>query len=197
MNYHRRPYYRDVVYPLTVVLDLDETLVHTISPDALTPQLSTSFQTFPIGSDYVALKRPYLDEFIKEVFEISFPVIVWTAAERNYAEEVCRNIFKNRPPAKIYARENCERKKDHLKKPVQNILTDFGNFVDSDRMVALDDRVSAYYKADREFLVPIQAWIGDPSDDCLLKAISFFKMLKSKDDIPAEIAQISWKEFWL
>jgi TFIIF-interacting CTD phosphatase-like protein len=77
--------------PLTLVLDLDETLVHcTVEPT------SDSDETFPVvfhGVEYlVHVKlRPHVFEFLESVCD-KFEVVVFTASQRVYADELLNRL---------------------------------------------------------------------------------------------------------
>lgn len=71
--------------PLTLVLDLDETLVHftELSPDkrAMLPHLTNQEKEF--GGYYTV--RPYALSFLSEMSEM-FEIIVFTAGTKSYAD---------------------------------------------------------------------------------------------------------------
>jgi CTD small phosphatase-like protein 2 len=77
--------------PITLVLDLDETLVHcTVEPTA------DADETFPVvfhGMEYlVHVKlRPYVFDFLQSVCE-KFEVVVFTASQKVYADELLNRI---------------------------------------------------------------------------------------------------------
>jgi hypothetical protein len=77
--------------PITLVLDLDETLVHCTVEDVADADL-----TFPVlfhGINYqVNVRiRPYLQEFFKRIHG-HFEVVVFTASQRVYANELLDRI---------------------------------------------------------------------------------------------------------
>jgi TFIIF-interacting CTD phosphatase-like protein len=58
---------------LTIVLDLDETLIYA-------------------RDEICILKRPYLDNFINVLKNLNCEIVIWTAAEHSYALEVLKHI---------------------------------------------------------------------------------------------------------
>lgn len=80
-----------------LVLDLDETLIHTTNdPGAVRrrhgvePDFNLSFLKERIHLS--SFKRPYLDDFLRSVQE-SWQLAVWTAASADYAEMACKEVF--------------------------------------------------------------------------------------------------------
>lgn len=158
---------------MCVVLDLDETLVRTFRPsDKISKEIKAhkDYYKFTIaGETFEGIKRPYLDEFMKLIYRISNPVIVFTAATRNYADEIIKAIFpKDKQPFDIFSYEDCTG--EQVIKPIDLIFKKHGDFIDENRLIILDDRESAYYPRDQENLALIPKFVGDLDDDALKNA---------------------------
>lgn len=132
-----------------IVLDLDETLVHSIDDMEylhelellnnprylnLRPRLFTlrldNIMSKP-GSGVVhemwGTTRPYLKEFLKFCFTYFSQVIVWSAGKPGYVHEVVRKIFKDlRMPDRILTSEDCVypygKKDEPSYKPLRKII---------------------------------------------------------------------------
>ena len=82
---------------VNIVLDLDETLIHTVISEKpnniLARRSDLKFQFSPDGAIYYVFKRPGLDEFLNEVFKQFKKVGIWTAADRQYAKMVIKKIL--------------------------------------------------------------------------------------------------------
>jgi CTD small phosphatase-like protein 2 len=74
---------KPLTFKYTLVLDLDETLVHYKQP------LASSPKQIPANSNL--LIRPHAHEFLKELNKF-YRVIVFTAASKDYAEWVLDQI---------------------------------------------------------------------------------------------------------
>jgi len=79
----------------TLVLDLDETLVHCTTLPIQNPDL-----IFPVDFngdhfDVYVLKRPYLEEFLDEVSRL-FEIVIFTASQQVYADTLLNLIDPSR-----------------------------------------------------------------------------------------------------
>lgn len=81
---------------IIVVLDLDETLIHSMTTKERESYNKTiNFTSHEmIGSDYIIYERPGLQEFLDFLFD-NFTVCVWTAASKDYASFIVSNIVLN------------------------------------------------------------------------------------------------------
>jgi RNA polymerase II subunit A small phosphatase-like protein len=79
----------------TLVLDLDETLVHSSEADALRPTEQSRMGRKPdydLG-DMRGYFRPHLQSFLRWAFD-NFNVGVWTAGSPEYANDIVRVVFE-------------------------------------------------------------------------------------------------------
>lgn len=97
---------------VNVILDLDETLIRTVNVlPVIDPELVKKVDfTFKLGGlHYYIIKRPGLDMFLDFLFKY-FSVGIWTASNKDYAKNICKNILsvKNLKCIKfIYSRNFC------------------------------------------------------------------------------------------
>lgn len=83
-----------------LLLDLDATLIHALTPDEITKKDKRKLSKFRIDNMeefYKVLSRPYLQEFLDYAFK-NFNVSVWTAASKDYALFIIENIVLNNQP---------------------------------------------------------------------------------------------------
>ena len=85
-----------------IVLDLDQTLIAAETP-ADFAKFSSEIQkqkehfaenntVYKMDDDFIVFERPHLQEFLTYIFE-NFIVSVWTAASKNYAIFIIKNII--------------------------------------------------------------------------------------------------------
>ncbi|CAM0878087.1 unnamed protein product [Alopecurus aequalis] len=183
------PKFRPVLLPkqtrscprTTLVLDLDETLVHS----TLEPCEDSDF-TFPVHFNlrehtiYVRC-RPYLKEFLERVASM-FEIIIFTASQSIYAEQLLnvldpkRRLFRHR----VY-RDSCVYVEGNYLKD----LTVLGR--DLSRVVIVDNSPQAFgFQLDNG--VPIESWFDDPNDKELLALLPFLESLVGVEDVRPFIA---------
>lgn len=160
--------------PITLVLDLDETLVHcTVEP------IPDADLTFPVdfhGTLYqvhVRL-RPHLFTFLDRIQD-KFEVIVFTASQKVYANELLNRID---PENKYFHhrlyRESCLNVEGNFLKD----LTVLGRSLK--HTVLVDNSPHAFgYQVDNG--IPIESWFDDPNDKELLKLERFLRTLNVDD----------------
>jgi TFIIF-interacting CTD phosphatase-like protein len=126
----------------SIVLDLDETLVHTLEDkfnsdfDAFLHEtgegvLEIKTRLYDIniaGSRCVGIIRNGVKEFLTYCFQNFKNVVVWTAGTYHYAKEICRIIFKGLPPPTImFSRDDCVLRSDFREKPLAKLINAYPN----------------------------------------------------------------------
>ena len=104
-----------------LVLDLDETLVHTFSPgdnfmmfiDILTDEQRKRIYSiqFEEGDLLIGYIRPYAEEFLKVAFAEFESVGVWSAGTSFYVHRIVEIVFKQQAPKFILSRDQCNELK--------------------------------------------------------------------------------------
>lgn len=152
----------------TLVLDLDECLIETFKTynDISYLQMMSLYHSMDrsrfyrfdiydpeqpkgigLSETYWGIKRPYLDTFLSFAFRYFKNVVIWSAAQKNYVEQLVKNLFRDHPrPVKILTRDDVthvDRATHNYHKPISTILkTDL--MVHQDDIVFIDDKADNF-----------------------------------------------------
>ncbi|XP_071377492.1 carboxy-terminal domain RNA polymerase II polypeptide A small phosphatase 1 isoform X7 [Centroberyx affinis] len=141
---------------ICVVIDLDETLVHS------------SFKVY-------VLKRPHVDEFLKRMGEL-FECVLFTASLSKYADPVSDLLDKWGAFRSRLFRESCVFHRGNYVKDLSRLGRDLNK-------VIIIDNSPASYVFHPDNAVPVASWFDDMADTELLDLIPFFERLSKVDDI--------------
>eukprot|EP01147_Barroeca_monosierra_P003733 gene3733-6263_t len=158
-----------------LVLDLDETLVHS----SFKPVENADF-VFPIEIDGIehhvyVLKRPHVDEFLNAVGQL-YEVVLFTASLSKYADPVADRLDPKRNISHRLFREHCVMSQGIFIKDLSRLGRDV------DQTIIVDNAPASYLYHPKN-AVPIQTWLDDPQDTVLRDLIPFFHDLAQSDDI--------------
>lgn len=106
---------------MIIILDLDETVIHSVKiPDKSIYQKAINRGDAFEVQQYVALKRPFMEEFIHFLTHDSYYSIgVWSAGSYEYVHDVVRNIFPDHDLLEFVMTANdCDSVKD---KPLEKV----------------------------------------------------------------------------
>ncbi|XP_061686435.1 carboxy-terminal domain RNA polymerase II polypeptide A small phosphatase 1 [Syngnathoides biaculeatus] len=158
-----------------VVIDLDETLVHS----SFKPVNNADF-IIPVEIDgtvhqvYV-LKRPHVDEFLKRMGEM-FECVLFTASLAKYADPVSDLLDKWGAFRCRLFRESCVFHRGNYVKDLSRLGRDLNK-------VIIVDNSPASYIFHPDNAVPVASWFDDMSDTELLDLIPFFERLSKVDNV--------------
>ena len=146
-----------------VVLDLDETLIHStfIKPNEYDFSISLDFD----GIQYESFvrKRPYCDEFLQYVLN-HFEVYFFTASIFQYTIAIISQLIPNFPQSKILTRQHCRFFNGHFIKELYIIPKKLSN------ILIIDDN-SLAYSFNPSNGIQISSWTGDSADNQLFSTI--------------------------
>ncbi|KAF6839409.1 nif domain protein [Colletotrichum plurivorum] len=186
----------DPKYQKTLILDLDETLIHSMSKGG---RMSTGHmvevrlnQTYvgaggqtSIGPQHPILywvnKRPYCDDFLRRVCKW-YNLVVFTASVQEYADPVIdwleaeRKFFSAR-----YYRQHCTFRQGAFIKDLSSVEPDLSK-------VMILDNSPLSYLFHQDNAIPIQGWINDPTDNELLHLVPLLEGLQYVSDVRALLA---------
>lgn len=145
-----------------IILDIDETLVHThdelqhitenqilTDPQFINIKSRIYILKFEDGDNMWGVFRPYAKEFLSFCFSYFDKVIIWSAGTKDYVDLVVKNLFKNLDrPDLVYSKNDCVFvKKDPIYKPLSKIMLAHPELgLTENNTLFLDDRSHTFEK---------------------------------------------------
>ncbi|KAL8460810.1 hypothetical protein ACS0TY_032352 [Phlomoides rotata] len=167
---------------ITLVLDLDETLVHSTLDHCDDADFTFSvFFNLKEHTVYVR-KRPHLQFFLKRVAEL-FEIVVFTASQSIYAKQLLDILDPdgNLISRRAY-RESCILLDGCYTKDLTVLGVDLAK-------VAIIDNCPQVFRLQVNNGIPIRSWFDDPSDCALISLLPFLESLVDADDVRPIIAK--------
>lgn len=164
-----------------LVLDSDETLIHSTFRKVADPDIIVPVQTSKGEAQCSVMQRPGMKEFLDRCSQ-HYEMIVFTASQRRYIQPVFERID---PDGKYFSailcREYCSTDKtpdgqSHYVKDLKRLGRDLKD-------VILIDNSPQSYKYHPKNAIPIRSWFNDKEDRQLLELLPVLegKLLKCKD----------------
>lgn len=154
-----------------LVLDLDETLVHSIAidgseEDGLKAAERIGIYVKPEYKDIVArsyrikiqdpvtpkgtgvsygcwgVTRPHVIDFLRFAFRYFKSVIIWSAGVTDYVDEICTLLSRDIKAFDIiYTRDDCEFENGYYTKPLHKLLAKHPNLGNLSNILIVDDKI--------------------------------------------------------
>ncbi|KAI8525726.1 hypothetical protein RHMOL_Rhmol13G0252400 [Rhododendron molle] len=160
----------------TIVLDLDETLVHS-KPDP--PPERYDFVVRPVIDgvkvDFYVSKRPYVDEFL-DILSKKFEIVVFTAGIEEYASLVLSRLDRKSVISHRLYRDSCREIEGKFVKDLRGLGRDLK------RVFIVDDNPNSYV-LQPENAVPISPFVDDVRDGELRRLVEFFEGCDGVEDL--------------
>ncbi|XP_012671742.2 CTD (carboxy-terminal domain, RNA polymerase II, polypeptide A) small phosphatase-like a isoform X1 [Clupea harengus] len=158
-----------------VVIDLDETLVHSSFKPISNADFIVPVEIDGTVHQVYVLKRPHVDEFLQKMGEL-FECVLFTASLAKYADPVADlldqwGVFR----ARLF-RESCVFHRGNYVKDLSRLGRELSK-------VIIVDNSPASYIFHPENAVPVQSWFDDMTDTELLDLIPVFEGLSRESEI--------------
>ncbi len=156
----------------TLVLDLDETLVHSQLKRHTKADVRLDVDTTSV---FYVSKRPYLHEFLRTTAQW-FDIAIYTASQRKYANPLISTLDTDRVVQRRLFRDDCHYVNGNFVKDLTRIQPNLSD-------VLIVDNSPAAYQFNPNNALPIDAWYDDPDDDELLVLLPLLYSLSFLDDV--------------
>ncbi|GJE94433.1 NIF-domain-containing protein [Phanerochaete sordida] len=158
-----------------LVLDLDETLVHSSFKS-----IQQADYVVPVEIEYhwhnvYVIKRPGVDNFLKKMGEI-YEVVVFTASLSKYADPVLDKLDVHRVVAHRLFRESCYNHRGNYVKDLSQLGRPIADTI-------IIDNSPASYIFHPNNAVPVSSWFNDPHDTELTDLVPFLADLGQVEDV--------------
>lgn len=194
-----------------LVIDLDETLIHTSFQKIKNPDLmieidsnnkkntTTNNNTNTDASiskkveAYIRI-RPGVDKFLSQMSRY-YDIYVYSASSKNYLNTIIKNIDKNNIIKQCYCRDDCimyvEDYEEDFDKPNNkyNYIKDLKKINKELRNIVFIDNNAISFKLQEKNGIPIKSWFDDYEDIELYKLIPILKNLSGFYDVREEISK--------
>uniref|UniRef100_A0A8C1UU37 protein-serine/threonine phosphatase n=1 Tax=Cyprinus carpio TaxID=7962 RepID=A0A8C1UU37_CYPCA len=174
----------------SLVLDLDETLIHSHHDGVLRPTvrpgtppdfiLKVVIDKHPVR--FFVHKRPHVDFFL-EVVSQWYELVVFTASMEIYGSAVADKLDNNKGFLKRrYYRQHCTLDSGSYIKDLSVVHADLSS------VVILDNSPGAY-RSHPDNAIPIKSWFSDPSDTALLNLLPMLDALRFSADVRSVLSR--------
>jgi len=166
---------------ICLVIDLDETLVHSSFKPVSNPDFVVPVEIEGSVHQVYVLKRPYVDEFLEHVGKL-YECVLFTASLSKYADPVADlldkwGVFRGR-----LFRESCAFYRGNYVKDLNRLGRDI-------HKVVIIDNSPASYMFHPDNAVPVVSWFDDMNDTELRDLLPFFDKLASANDVYSMLRQ--------
>ena len=162
----------------TLVIDLDETLVHSYfaKEPPYTPDISYDIEITGITIHISTLIRPGTYHFLERLSKI-YEIVIFTASLSQYAIPLLNEIDKNNYCKYKLFREHCytfdNKGNPGYVKDLSKLNRDLNN------VIIIDNNPDCYF-LNKENGIPIKTWLNDKNDKELLKLLPYLEFLANE-----------------
>ena len=167
----------------TLILDLDETLVHSsFKPFYSKPDIHLNIKFDNEYHNVYVLKRPYVDEFLTTMAKY-YNIIIFTASIKEYANPLLDMLDKNKCIQQRLFRGDCKEKDGLFVKDLSVIRQHLKDLI-------IVDNNPVSYSVNVDNGIPIKTWHYDKRDCELERLVPLLKYLVNVDDVRNVIRRV-------
>ena len=158
----------------TLILDLDETLVHSaFTPFSRKSDIILNINIEGQNRTLYVLKRPFVDKFLSEL-SLVYEIFIFTASISQYANPLLDELDKNKYIKYRLFREHCTFENGIYIKDLKIFNRTINN------MIIIDNNPLSYDN-NRENGIPILSWYENINDNELLKLLPILKYMSNSN----------------
>ncbi|KAL0217996.1 hypothetical protein RCL1_008844 [Eukaryota sp. TZLM3-RCL] len=172
----------------TLVLDLDETLIHTSFQCDSTCDFVVSIPVYNTMRDCYVHKRPHVDKFLYELSQF-FEIVLFTASLPSYANPLIDIIDRHRVISYRLFRESCVFMNNAYVKDLSLLGRDLNH-------VVIVDNCPNAYQLQKSLGIPIPSWFTNKLDCALVQLIPVLTELSQCHCIVEFISCREWTEIF-
>ena len=182
-----------MTYDKLLVLDMDETLLYSVSPGSLHRTLGPP----DFEGVYDTYWRPYVHAFLDEALESYREVAIWTAGTLSYALPLVEALGVKDRLSFVWGRERCTSRWDReddqhtFLKPLKKLLR---RGYRKEQVLVVDD-TPAKLKRSYGNLVPIRPFLGESDDKDLLYLMRYLHELGPVPNVRPLEKRGWWKKY--
>lgn len=177
----------------TLVIDLDETLIHSISRGTTHSNSSqghiveVKFSVSGISTLYYVHKRPYCDMFLSKVSKW-YNIVIFTASMKEYADPVIdwlETSFPGKFSKRLYRNDCILRDGVGYIKDLNVVSYDSQNKNNQSKLseIVIIDNSPVSYAMNFDNAIQVEGWISDPTDSDLLNLLPLLESLRYTTDV--------------
>jgi RNA polymerase II subunit A small phosphatase-like protein len=164
-----------------LVLDLDETLVHSSFKPVPNPDFVIPVEIDGVVTDVYVLKRPWVDYFLEQC-AARYEIVVFTASLSKYADPLLDFLDPRKTIKHRLFRESCYLHQGNYVKD----LTSLGRAME--KTIIVDNSPHSYAFQPQNAL-PCGSFIDDPKDNDLLDMLPYLHELSKVDDVAVTLVE--------
>ena len=168
-----------------LVLDLDETLVHSSFEPVAQAHYVIPINIEGVVHNVFVIKRPGVDEFLKRVAE-HYEVMIYTASLSKYADPLLDKLDIHQVITKRLFRENCTFHEGHYVKDLSLLNRDINSTI-------IVDNSPMSYKFHPENAIDCSSFLYDPRDVELWQIGDFLCGIRGCEDV--RLVCRHWREW--